>query len=290
MSKITLIVWSKDRACQCHLLGTSIQKYAKSIFETNIIYKYSNDSFRDGYHRLIESELEYEDYQDIFTFHLEKDFEEITKRIIRESKNEYIAFSTDDSVFYRGVTSNGFFKGLDKVILQNALPKYNNEVFSFRLGYNTIIQNCHTGQLQPPLNIHVNHGGWLSWPIAMYNPHDNYGYPFGLDLHVFRRDLLLPIMEEIEFKSTNELESILTTNYRHKIDELRSFEHSVAVNIPINSVTQVTRAGEQHPLSKEELNQKFLDGYIIDLENISKQDIRGCHAELPLNLIKNTKM
>jgi hypothetical protein len=268
---INLIIWSKDRAAQLFLLLESLARFAPNIFGVNIIYKASTAEFAKGYEELW-------DKRSLLPLMLvEKDFYKDTYREVAIGLQDFVSFATDDCVLYRPIHFT---------ILKDALPEHNNQVFSLRLGYNTVVQNIHTGQMQPPLNVHIEHENYLSWNPAFYNPHDNYGYPFGLDLHVFRKSLILPILDEIEFHSTNELESKLTTNYRHMVDEIRSFKQSVAVNIPINTTNGVTRAGEQHGISKEELNQRFLDGWKIDLEKISKEDVKSCHKEIAFSWIK----
>ena len=47
------IVFSKDRACQLNLLLSSLEKNAKNIFETKVIYTSSNLEFEKGYEKLI---------------------------------------------------------------------------------------------------------------------------------------------------------------------------------------------------------------------------------------------
>lgn len=270
--KIDLLIWSFDRAAQLNGLISSIERFC-SIFNISIIYNYSNHTFGYGYEKLIANTKNI-----LWIKELPNRFFGHTQYAISQGNSDFISFATDDCIFYRQI---------DKVALSQALPRYNNQVFSFRLGYNTIIQNIHdNNKSQPPLNFHIEHENYLSWPIDKYYSHDNYGYPFGLDLHVFRRDLINQIFKEIEFQSTNELESILTNNYRHLIDEMRSFKQSCAVNIPINTVTKVTKAGEKYSISKEELNQKYLDGYVIDLEDIENTTFKSCHAEIPIKFIK----
>jgi hypothetical protein len=268
---IDLLVFSMDRSSQLELLLRSLQIYAKDIFKTSVLYKNSTDKFAAGYNKLISK------HKDVLWIKEINRFYDHAMYALSQGKSDFIAFSTDDTVI---------FKEINRSVLAYALPKADNQVFSFRLGYNTIKQDIHTGSVQSPLNIHINHREWLSWPIDRYHPHENYGYPYGLDLHAFRRKMIYPILEEFEFRSTNQLESTLTTNYRHKVDELRSFAHSVAVNVPINTVTNVTTTGQFCPISKEELNSKWLDEYIIDLEDISKQKIEGSHQEIEFKFIK----
>jgi hypothetical protein len=270
---IDLIIWSMDRAAQLDALLRSLDRFANGIFNPWIVYKTSNKDFLNGYKRFADLKFSFEPF---FAYQNIKGttFESLTKLGLSEGKEDWVAFSTDDTILHKLV---------DTDILKEALPILPNQVFSLRLGYNTLIQDCHKRTVQPPLNQHINHGKWLSWNIDKYHPHENYGYPFGLDLHVFRRELIVPILEEIEFSSTNDIESQLTTNYRSKIDELRSFENSCAVNIPINTVTGITRAGERHPVLKEELNRKWLEGWKIDLEDIMKTEFFGCHQEHKFN-------
>src|SRR6185436_1404072 len=147
-------------------------------------------------------------------------------------------------------------------------------------------QVIHRGTKQQPLNYVIEKDGYLSWPIWAYHPHENYGYPFGLDFHIYRRSLISSLLEQIEYKNTSELESQLTTRFRNKVDELRSFKNSCAVNLPLNCAGGVTRAGEINPVSLENLNEKYLDGYIIDIDDISKQNIKGCHQEIPIKFVR----
>lgn len=272
---IHLIIFSKDRACQLHCLLNSIATYAQDVFVTSVIYTFSNKEFEKGYDKLWSK-------SPVVPLHMryEEDFggfEKTVKSTIDMFGYKYVAFSTDDTII---------FKKIDTQMLKEALPQLYNQCFSFRLGENTIQQDIHNNTIQPPLNLKVQHNGWLSWPVYAYHPHHNYGYPFGLDLHIFRRNMIKPIVEDLEFNSTNQLESQLINGFRHKVDELRSFNESVAVNIPINSVTNITQTGMFSPISLEELNQKFLDGWIIDLDDLSKKEYKGCHQEADFRFIK----
>lgn len=263
--KIDLIIFSMDRACQLEALLRSIKRNC-DIFEIKIVYNCSTDRFKQGYEKLIASDTGHIEYW----IRESGNFQEKTLHALSQCREDFISFSTDDTVMTKKVDLNA---------LQAALPAFNNQVFSFRLGYNTIEQDIHRGTRQPPLNQHVNHGNWLSWDINKYHPHENYGYPFGLDLHVFRTDLIRNLLSSMEFCSTNQIEGNLTTHHRNKIDEMRCFPESVAVNIPINTVTGVTIAGKINPISKEELNEKWLNNEIIDLEDIENTSFKGCHSE-----------
>lgn len=266
---IDLIIWSFDRASQLNTLLTSIRRNC-NIFNIKIVYNFSNKFFQDGYIKLIA------DNTTCFWTRDNGDFEEQTKFALAHCRTDYVSFSTDDCVFHKKV---------DKSVLEAALPEFDNQVFSFRLGYNTLEQDIHRGTKQPPLNMHAVKEGWIAWDVNKYHPHDNYGYPFGLDLHVFRRDLINNLLKNMDFNSTNQLETNLC-GQRGKIDEMRAFFESVAVNIPINTINNTTITGLYHPISKEELNEKWLNGEVIDVEDVENTKFIGCHQEHNFKFVK----
>jgi hypothetical protein len=135
-----LIIWSKDRACQLHLLLASIYRNANNIFDKiSIIYTYSNNEYKLGYD-LVGSCFLTQNWV------LESDFRQDTLRLMEEG--DYIAFSTDDTVIFSQMPKNPV---LDE-----------SRVFSLRLGYNTIIQDPHINSVQPELFEETNDDGILT--------------------------------------------------------------------------------------------------------------------------------
>lgn len=270
---ITAIIWSKNRACQLHLLIESIRENIPHVFDIKVVYKATSPEFQSGYNKVVNSFVNDSLFHESEKFNMER----LTRQILEEA-NDKVAFFTDDTVIFKKSPLIGQ-DFMDKVKIDNA-------VFSLRLGLNTIVQNCHTGELQYPLNQFHNEGDTISWDFSRYHPHMNYGYPFGLDGHIFDTSIVKYIIKHFRFKNTNELESNLF-HWKHRIPQtMRSFKHSIAVNIPINGMSGVTRHGEKHPCSIEELNALYLDDYIIDLNEIMKHEIYGCHQEIPLTFIK----
>lgn len=263
---INLVIWSKDRACQLDLLLRSIAQYADVFlartFYPQIIYKATTPEYQRGYDICRETHLSCE-------FIPEKDFMTDTVKAV-DTNMHFTAFSTDDMVFYSRCPS------------PNGVPLRENEVFSFRLGYNTIIQNCHTGELQPPLFNPGESEYNLEWNPKDYPLFTNYAYPLALDLHVFKTSYLLRLLNKIgHFKTSNELESKMQ-NYVYDIDVIRSYKQSVAFNIPCNNMSTVTKHGEKFPYSLKYLNDNYLNGERLDLMAISKNNILGCHQEVEL--------
>lgn len=263
---IKFLIFSKDRASQLDALITSIYKfYDSNQIDISVLYKSTHENYQVAYDSIVS--------QNGLNFIKENNFREDTLSIINSTNTEYIAISTDDTVLYR------------KFKLDNVLPIVMNQcdVFSLRYGYNTVIQDFHLKTYQPSLRrpVELLEGKVLLWNWTEYEPLHNYGYPFGLDMHIFKRQQLLSLLESFNWKNTNEMESGLFY-LRHKISPLiSSFSHSVAVNIPINNMSGVTIAGKYYSYSVEDLNEMFLNGYKIEYNFIEK-DIIGCHQEVPV--------
>jgi len=267
---INLIIWSKDRACQLDLLLRSIAEYAPNIFSPTIIYKYSNESYRKAYDKLKDSQHILDN-----TFLHETDFYTDNIGLIKNPIFDHISFSTDDTVIYKPFPIKPYFS------LVKYLPKNDSEVFSFRLGLNTIVQDLYNQLNQPALNRYVKIDECVYWNALEYSSVHNYGYPFGLDLHVYRRTLLEGLLSKIgKFNSSNELETKLF-KYRTCANYMGSFRQSVAVNIPVNNMSGITQAGMKHSYTNEFLNSQYLSGLQVSLEEISKVDVVGSHQEIP---------
>jgi hypothetical protein len=262
MNKIPLIIWSRYRPAQLDLLLRSIHKNAFGLFLPIVIYR-ADERFKSGYN------LVRDRHQDVSWVEELSGFKENTVQVLNGLNSDFVSCACDDNFIYRAISSND---------ICSILPRYDNEIASLRLGYNTIVQNIHTGSIQPPLNIVIDDGYSLVWPIYAYHPQENFGYPFSLDLHIFRLSFLKDLMSELEFENSSQLEGGLT-RFRDKIDIMRSFAKSVAVNLAINSAGGCTRAGETFGVSLDELNDRFLGGDVIDLEDLSRQEYSGCHVE-----------
>lgn len=276
MNKINLIIFSKDRAAQLHLLLESLCSHQYyHLFDVNVLWKASSPEFAEGY-----SLCKYN--WSTPQFHEEKDpFEFETKRQLAYSSS-LVSFCTDDMVFFRPAN-------LQLLDYLNGGTFYSACVFSFRLGFNTIEQDIHAGTKQPSLHKFLEQDGFIKWNPHNYHPHSNYGYPFALDTHVFRTEIILDCLRNKSFKNTNELESLLHRE-RHRISEIWSYKHSCAVNIPTNTISGVTRAGEKYSLDLVEANRNYLDGARLDLNSILMTKIVGCHQEIELKWQNQVKL
>lgn len=267
---IDLIVWSKDRACQLDLLLQSFELNCPNLFDVNVLYTYSNDKFKQGYDILIEE-------NNGVNFLKESNFREDTLSLFNSGNSNWVSFCTDDTVFYR---KNPYTAHS----LKKYLPSKDNQVFSFRLGYNTIAQDIHRRTVQDPLHNEVElTPDIISWDCYEYNPFFNYGYPFALDAHVFTRSILEKLIKQVHttWTSTNHLESQLQLSCR-EINYISSYKKSIAVNLPVNNMSGDTEAGYEFGFTNEELNDYYLSGKRLNMSVFKDVDIIGCHQEVKL--------
>lgn len=268
---INLLIWSKDRACQLDLLLGSLPQ---GYFDVDVLFKVSNDDFDRGY-TLLKSKYPNVNFIREAVFHVQ------TMDCLAKAKyeNKTICVSTDDTVFYRHPNLKWY--EISDLITEEVCT------FSFRYGLNTTLQNHNTGEIQPSLNIYEDNHTHIRWRFDNYHPLHNYGYPFGLDMHVYDGDLLFQLAQNIEFNNTNQLESGLF-QYTNVVPRIVCAEKiSTAVNIPCNNMSGITLGGQQYPFDVEYLNRMFLEGYTINLEPIQKLEFNSCHFEIPLELIKS---
>jgi hypothetical protein len=182
----------------------------------------------------------------------EYDFHDDTVGVITNSPHENICLSTDDTIVFR----------------TPPIPPISNlgygEVFSFRLGLNTLLQNPFDGMMQPPLvNPIIRFDGELiHWNALGYGPTMNYGYPFGMDMHSYNRDQFLGLIKHFNFKNSTELEGNLF-RYRESCPYMYAFEHSVAVNIPVNKLSNTQYVGEKVQRTMSELYAIYLSNYFV---------------------------
>ena len=268
---MNLIIWSKDRAAQLDMLLTSIKEktYLKKIY---VIYKASSDFYEDGYDLLIR-------YHNNVNFicQYSDSLENMTKNLLislAERKEKYVGFSTDDMVVYR-----------DFLVPETDITylfESGYDVFSMRLGFNTIVQNTHEGTFQPALHRYVTHGDFIGWNWRDYYPLDNYGYPSGLDMHFFPLNKIQPLIESFSWATANELESGLFYR-KDSLGCIFSPKQSVAVNIPVNNMSGITISGKTYSYHPERLNELFLNK--VRFKYRFNKEIIGCHQEFPIDQI-----
>lgn len=248
-----IYIWSKDRAMQLEALLHSMKNtYLLEEFDIEILYKYSDPYFRNGY------EMLRHDYDIKWTVQ-----DDAKEQFISSAKQyKYICICTDDTWIHRQPDCTILDK-MDDI-----------SVFSLRLGLNTIVQNHFTNEYQPILKNYQDEGKTISWNFSSIHPYFNYGYPFSMDMHVYKSEELVPLLEQIQFSRPPELEGNLL-QFRSSISQrMRSFRESCAVNIPLNCMSGNTQSINK---SLSDMNHMFLQEYRL---RYNSDIIIGCHQNV----------
>ena len=281
---ISTIVFSKDRACQLDFLLTSLIQKGNKLFDINVLYEHSNESFKAGYSKLMEK------YPSL-NWVEETDFQKDTTDLIRKG-GDLVCFFVDDNILYRKIE-------VDKDVITKLFD--NRDVFclSLRLGANTIIQNEYTMQeCVIPLRGEFVNETFLVWDWFTQCEHcrapltGNYAYPFSVDGHIFEKSLVEKLIGneddfvKIEFDTPNAFEGRIWDKGWEINDtpkKMSSFQESMVVNIPLNLVgSSENMSGQKFGVSLEELNKKYLEGNEPDLDNMDFSNVQGCHQEIQL--------
>ena len=285
---ITGIVFSKDRAMQLRLLLESLELNFPQLEGTDVLYDCSDDSFLEGYKKL-QSE-----YPSVKFFKQSENFYEDIQNILFESK-DYICFFTDDDLVYQKIP-----KSIENLPYIFKVPV---SCFSLRIGYNTVLRECDgeifQDNLPPQGEIRYLFDDIIAWNRTLIPVGGYWSYPLSVDGHIFRKSEISSFLDEIicwnkssccnKISNTpNSFESILQRFYFETPPLMVSFTDSVVVNSPNNRVQNdfENAAGEKFSLSQNYLNQKYLDGYVIDIKNINLSNIKCPHQELDLSIKK----
>ena len=268
MFNINIIIFSKDRPQQLEFFLRSMKFYFKEFSEhkINILYTYSNNSFKEGYDKL-------------FTIHNDlninyiKETQDFKRHVLLllDQDNPYSIFFVDDIVFKNPFTLN---------CKQFKLFTLNDEILSLSLRLHPYLIYCYSARIRqtsPSFDSNLI----FKW----YGEQGDYNYPMSLDGSFFRTSDILALTKILPFTNPNSYESILAS-YPINRPKLICFEESIILNNPINKV-QNWNNNVHGSISAEFLNYKFLDGYIIDLYDFKGFKNISCHQEVEIKLIKN---
>ncbi|MCK9445479.1 hypothetical protein M0Q50_01130 [bacterium] len=256
---INIIGFSKDRAAQLDLFIRSFEYYSKEKYDIKIIYTYSNDEFKKGYDKLINY------YIDI-DFIKEQDFKnDVLKNI--DLKKKYTSFFVDDIIF------------------KNKFSINDNE---FKIFENDKSILCLSLRLHPRLNycyaanspMKPSNKTLFEWE---YESGDN-NYPMSVDMNIFRTEEIYPLLYSLNYNNPNSLEMYLSMNPINK-PKMICYDKSIIINNPCNKV-QTNNPNKHGDIDAKYINDRYLDGYIIDLEEYKGIDNESCHKELPIKFIK----
>lgn len=291
---ITSIIFSKDRAFQLDLTLKSIRKNFSLSSENIVIYDSSSEPHEQSY-ELLKKEYPEINFAKQSTEAIGGIFLDVTCSV-REAKNSYICFFTDDDIVYRKVSFNA-----DNLnMLKNLRDPEKNPVefccISLRMGLNTTYRRSENdGELyydMIPETDKLEH--FLLWNRTHIPCGGYWAYPLSVDGHIFHKERMFNFCRELlvlqdtnlfDWKHTpNELESKLQRFFFDLSSLMVSPLESCVVNSPNNRVQDSTanRHGDFFSCHQDKLLELFIQGKRLDLSKIVFEDIVCPHQEIDI--------
>lgn len=278
-NRLLIVIFSFNRSLQLDcLLRTAVERIKINDYLIKIVY-HSTGNHTFGYNKLIEKskenkQLEFVKREPINKFWSNKfplllknrnlwryikhsylrnsldNFKELLEMIIIKSGCEFTMFLTDDGYFYREARVPAVI--YDKI-------RDNPMHVSYRMYVGRNLKDC-----PPDLE---NENGLLKWNYYDPQMYNHWAYPFAVDDTVYHSKALLKIIKPVFYHNPTTLESFVVTHCRTRkwLSIGYSPVESNYVGLFINRVSNIGNnfAGN---IDTEMLNEKFLNGYILDYE------------------------
>ncbi len=235
---LTVLIFSKNRACQLELLLRSLDIKVKQK-SVRVLYT-CDPEYQAAYEKLKKL------YPDV-VFMPESDFR---RQVIESITDDYLLFETDDDVMIDSFSEDcpefRKFESNEDIMCLN-LRMSRNYDYDFLKDRQVSIPEFDDG----------------TWEWRKYR-HD-WGYPWNTSAHIFRKKDLLPVLETSEFSSPHSLEFSMRRWQDKPL--MIGFEKAKFIDIPVNAVSQNNqRIG--NVVSTDFLNDKFMEGYRLALEPV----------------------
>lgn len=280
-NNIKLIIFSRDRAQQLECLIRSLQKNSTIFNDIYILYKFTNDKFKEGYDKL--KKQIYENIGNRNVYFYQEDEEGFKSNLnellhLNREKYDYITFMVDDQILYQKLENeNEIFDLFDE----------DTFCFSLRLGLNINYRHLTDSYFDLPRYKGLG-TDFMRWNWRNEGNLSDFGYPLSLDGHIFRYEDILKLIKPLNYFNPNTLEAILQSQLNFPKNYMVSYLYSKMVSLPINRVNNVfnNKFGTKININEKELNDKFLNGETIDFEKMDYSNVNSCHVEIQL-LYKN---
>lgn len=260
---LNLLIFSKDRGCQLDLLLRSIKHFWTdwSDYKFFVLYKYSNEWYKEGYRRVIKKHPDINYIKEI------------------NFKNQVVSQLHEENKFTMYLVDDNVFKEQFKFNCEDVFEFYKNEdIACLSLRLHPRIKYCYTIKIDTPPPKFINKNSWVCAGAL-----GDWNYKMSVDGHIFRTKDVVNLVKSLNYSNPNTFEGMMASN-ELKNPLMMCFEKSIIFNIPVNKV-QTVNGNYCGGISAEYLNTKFLDGYIINLEPIKNFDNISVHQEIDLKLV-----
>jgi hypothetical protein len=268
--KLKVLIFSKDRPLQLYCLIESLYKHCNNIeyCDISVLYK-TSEVYEELYENIT---LEFKNIK----FIKEKYFDLDLKKILIFNNLEYTMFLVDDIIFKEDFNIN--------YIIDHLNENKESLAFSLRLGLNT--NYCYALDTNNDIpKYYEYYNDIIKWKVN--DSVNDFAYLFSVDGNVFKSDFIKKIVLSNnfpEFKSPNKFESILSL-ISIENSEMSSFKTSKLINVPANRVQNDFKNRNEN-IDVDYFNQKFKNGYKIDISKISLINNNSCHFPINFEFIK----
>lgn len=267
-NSIELLIFSKDRACQLDLLLRSIKDNLPQVNRINVLYKISNEFYSKGYYKLF-------DKYNYINWIQEENFELDVKEIINESICKYFLCLVDDEVIIRKPDWNLIFKYFDDTINNISLRLNNHINYSYT-------SECKVDPVPFTINDPI-----VKWDWTKLSPVGDMGYPSCINSAIRDTEYFKNIINNITFKNPNVLEAEINFKRDENKPFMLAFKKAISISIPNNFTQQFeSRNSKKQEFSLEKLNDNFLNGYIINTNNLYGLDLDSATMPIDYNFIQ----
>jgi len=246
---INCVVFSKDRAMQLELLLRSICDNFKELKNVSIICKGTTEEYVAGYAKVSKMYPQ-------FTWIPENNLIEDVQRVVNGFDKKCCMTLVDDEIVIRDHSIAPLVTAME---MDNGL-----HCASLRLGKN-IGDYCYTADIKGTIPELTQHGDLYKWDWTTGDNRVDFFYPSCINSHIYRTEFLKDWINKITFGNINDLEGTLNSNISSFKHYMICLEKSKTVNIANNLVQSgYNRHSDKKEFSLDVLNNKFLDGYVID--------------------------
>jgi len=245
-----ILIFSKDRACQCDLLIRSIIDHLKIVCPITLQYTFSDKCYEDGYKKLKEK-------YSVIKFIHEDNFQNTFKTLLNGMHSEFFLSFTDDDVVINNV---------DMLELAHLVNEYraDDNIHTISLRMNEKINYCYparTAIKAPPFMQCDKYLLW-NWTKAE-NQNYCWGYPMAIQGHIYPTRRLCDTVMPLNFHNVNSLEACLNRN-RWQKPYMIGFNETKVFNVQNNFVQGQNTGNFEKNFSTAFLNAEWLDGKILD--------------------------
>ncbi len=269
---IDTLIFSKDRAMELNSLLESIQDHFNVFKKITILYRYSNDNFKKGYDKIIKKFGNMN-----IDWILESNFKADSIKIINSFIEKYCILFVDDEWFIRTPNIEQIYETMQ-----------DNEVvgFSLRLGDNfTYAWNAGVKHVLPEF---IRNANVIKWQWKKCHKNSDYGYPFNLNSMIRRTVEFQELVNRVDFTYPNNFEMAIVNGLKTEKEYIAAFNEPITFLNCLN-VSQthfVSRNIEEEQFNLEKLNQKWLDGYILNFRKIYNKTQECPTMALAMEFIK----